>query len=130
MSELKCNNCGGFGIISQPDCAAFAATCWRCGGLGYLFKVEDLPIVPVNCPSCEERKDLVARIEQLKEERDGNWRYAQQFRKMFFEVEATLLRIKGIGFNTHPSWNCNKEFNAGWNACRRQVEELLEPEDE
>jgi hypothetical protein len=36
-----------------------------------------------------------------------------------------LEQIKAIGFDTHPSWNCSKEFNDGWRECRKQVEQAI-----
>jgi len=45
--------------------------------------------------------------------------------KHITELEARLEVVKAVGFHTHPSWNCNEEFDNGWNECRKQIEEAL-----
>jgi len=44
------------------------------------------------------------------------------------EAREKLATVEAVGFHTHPSWNCSEEFDAGWNACRKQVEEALREE--
>ena len=60
----------------------------------------------------EEIQDLEAKVkeQQAAIERD----------------QAKLKRVKEVGFETHPSWGCSKEFNDGWKACREQVQEAIE----
>ena len=41
-------------------------------------------------------------------------------------LQATIERVKAVGFNTHVSWNCDKYFYDGWNACREQIEAALQ----
>ena len=43
-------------------------------------------------------------------------------------LQARLDAVAAVGFNTHVSWNCDKDFNDGWNACREQVEAALQQE--
>jgi len=42
------------------------------------------------------------------------WRYFNMYKK-----------LKEIGYITHPSWGCSKEFSDGWKACREQIDEIL-----
>jgi hypothetical protein len=41
------------------------------------------------------------------------------------ELEAQQKAVCNIGYETHESWGCNKEFNAGWKACREQIDDSI-----
>ena len=40
-------------------------------------------------------------------------------------LKAKLKRILNIKYDTHKSWNCDKDFNAGWKACREQIDDSI-----
>ena len=41
------------------------------------------------------------------------------------ELQARLDAVLGIKYHTHPSWNCGKDFDDGWNACRKQMDDCI-----
>ena len=40
-------------------------------------------------------------------------------------AEATIKRVRDVGFDVHPSWGSSDDFYRGWKACRKQIEEAL-----
>ena len=66
-----------------------------------------------NCAALEFDVDRLRESEKFFAEKCG-------------DLETQIEVVKDVGFETHPSWGCSKEFNDGWKACREQVQEAIE----
>ena len=49
----------------------------------------------------------------------------KQLEERIAELEATIKRVRDVGFDVHPSWGSSDDFYRGWRACRKQIEEAL-----
>ena len=65
------------------------------------------------------------RIAALEDERDDLCAALSGQTDRAVIAEATIKRVRDVGFDVHPSWGSSDDFYRGWRACRKQIEEAL-----